>query len=380
MSDRSTRLSLCSGRRMSIKSLFVLLCATVSMSAVAPISTAAGGAQEACPIGVDDPDVVTITYEDLWRVCAKAYGSVDFFWLPALLFLATEDLGTNELTIGTVSPDRKLTGQSVGAEAEAVRVTGTHGAYQTGILFRGGIGYTTASGDQNIGSFDPGTGFGLGIPGSLGGPSGAFLAANPQNVVTNIHYTGDLSWSSVFANVERRYEAQDHAFGGYVGTRYSGLDLEERMSADIPGFLSSVAYDTEIKTNAYGLHVGTRGRHDILQPIGGTWQPQISARAELGVAYIDATLRDHTSWTGFIAGVVADSQIEVSDTSWAAYGSVGGAVSLTNINNKAQIFLDAQYEHRPWFGSAYRNGTDPTSFDRAGADVLSVSIGARVRF
>ena len=369
MSDRK--------RSISKNLSFLLVASVIGFSVATPVSPAYS-AQEACPFPVDE--VVVEDPAPLWVWCAKAFTGVDVMWLPLMALLATENLITNELTLGTVSPDRVLTGHSVGADLEALRPTGTHGQYQTGYLYRGGFEHTRASGDQFIGQFDPGAGYGLGVPGSLGGPSGAFLPAHPQNIVENMRYNGNLGWSAGFFNVERRYEADDHAFGFFAGKMFSGLELDESVTADIPGFLSTFSYDTEIETRAYGSHVGARGRRDIFQPIKGTWQTQISGRSEVGVAYIDSTLRDHTTFTGFISGAVPNSQIVVEDSGWGAYGSVGGALSLTNKNNKAQFFVDAQYEWRPWFGSAYRDGTNPTRFQRSHAEVFSARIGVRAQF
>ena len=185
----------------------------------------------------------------------------------------------------------------------------------------------------------------MGIPGATGGPSGAFLTANPQNVVEDARYNVDLNWGQVFANVEARHEADNHAYGYYAGVRYSWLNLDQTFHGALPGFLSDFAYNTELDTRAYGIHLGMRGRRDVLEPLGGVWQPQVSLRAEAGLAYIAADLDDGLSWNGFIAGSIADSRIQVSDDEVAPYSSVGAAFSLTNKATATQFFVDAQYIH-----------------------------------
>ena len=70
----------------------------------------------------------------------------------------------------------------------------------------------------------------------------------------------------------------------------------------------------------------------------------------------------------------------MSDDEVAPYSSVGAAFSLTNKATATQFFVDAQYDYRPWFGTAVRDGTNPTRYESDGANVVTITGGVRVRF
>ena len=343
--------------------------------------------QEACP-----PDDLEERVAELeatavgrgnTRVCVKGYGGYKRFNLPTRAYLARENLLTNQLQIGFISLQERLDGYNLGTEVEIARPVsvGGFGNYDTGVNFRFNIEYSDASGSQGFDQIDVGTGFGLGIPGAQGGASGAFLAANPQNIIQNAHYQSDLGWFGFDSNVEFRMEDPQGSYGKgiYAGVTFSDLSLEERFGGAIPGFNSDFMYHTQLDTTAFGAHVGLRGRHNLGNPIQG-WQPQISARGRIGIAHVDADAIDSLNWNGFIAGAVPNSRIELSESATAAYYGAGAAVSLYNQELKTQLSLDLSWDVRPWFASIWRDGTNPSQLVIDDADVFSARFGIRRSF
>lgn len=350
----------------------------------------AEAAQEACypiePVEVVEPDFVVFPGDPLTSVlyyCLKFYAGVTNFDLPDRGYLAREEIATRNLETDFIKPSATLDGYNVGTEFEFGREisVGVLDAYRTGLNVRFNLEYSDASESQQIGQIDFGPGFGLGIPGAEGGASGAFLAANPANIIEDAAYHADLEWGGFEVNTEFRVEDPEHRWGKglYVGAIYSDVSLREEFSGRIPGFNSDFRYVTDLDTEAYGAHIGVRGRHEVGNPIHG-WQPQISARARVGVADIDAEATDSVNWGGFISGLVPDSQVRLHDSKTAAYYGIGGAFSLFNDELGSQISFDAAYETRPWFASVQRDGTNPSRLAIGNAKVMSFRMSYRHSF
>ena len=192
-------------------------------------------------------------------------------------------------------------------------------------------------------------------------------------------YSSGLSWAAPYFNLERRYEAEHHAVGVFAGAQYSYLDFSQSFHGTIPGYLSEFRYDDRIETNAYGVHVGLRGRYDVGQPLGN-WQPQISLRGQIGAAYVDAKAVNRLTYGGFIAGLVPNSTNMLTDSYVRPYYSVGASVALNNIESSKQIFADFQLDGRPWFPTLQLDGTNASRLVPGTATVFSLTIGGRLRF
>ncbi|MCC0028879.1 MAG: hypothetical protein H6891_00760 [Brucellaceae bacterium] len=326
------------------------------------------------------------TYDDYYQangysydVCAKFWAGLTWFDTPDRTYLAKEEIATSTLTLGIVEPESVLFGATFGAELEVNLGFRPYKSGAIGNSIRFGLEYSHASRDQYIGQVDPGAGFGLGIPGPLGGASGAFLPANPANIVQDAAYRADLSWAAPYFNFERRYEARHHAVGVFVGTQYSYLGFDQSFHGTIPGYLSDFRYDDSIETNAYGVHVGVRGRYDVGHP-WGNWQPQVSLRGQLGAAYVDAKAVNSLTYGGFISGSVPNTTNLVSDSYVRPYYSIGASFALNNVESSKQVFADFQLDGRPWFPTLQLDGTNASVFDPATATVVSFTLGGRIRF
>lgn len=346
----------------------------------------AKAAQSACPLDDERHAAGQETYEDVdgensypYDICAKAWAGVTGFDTPGWSYLAKEELATNTLILGVVTPDGVLFGPTFGAEIEANLGFKPHGSGAIGNAVRFGLEYSQASRNQYFGQVDPGAGFGLGIPGPLGGASGAFLSSNPANIVQDAAYSAGLSWAAPYFNVERRYEAEHHAVGVFAGAQYSYLDFNQSFHGTIPGYLSEFRYDDHIETNAYGVHIGVRGRYDVGQPLGN-WQPQVSLRGQIGAAYVNAKAVNTLTYGGFIAGTVPDTTNRLSDSYVRPYYSVGASVALNNVESSKQIFADFQLDGRPWFPTLELDGTNASRLVPGAATVFSFTIGGRIQF
>ncbi|MBX3491510.1 MAG: hypothetical protein KF899_00970 [Parvibaculum sp.] len=199
---------------------------------------------------------------------AHAYLAAVRVGLPTYRYLGTELGGIINLDNGyRLQDDESSIGGGVGGSFGI----GTFGSQR--FRFNLNIGRTEVEVSGPRGGFDPGLGTTLLIPGTGDGPSGAgysLASFGGLNVVTASDYSLDYKQTSFTGKISTDYWCDDEdddeggfGFSPYLGFTYARTSFDQSFGGDIPGFLATFRYDTDMTNNAWGVVFGGQAMKPI---------------------------------------------------------------------------------------------------------------------
>jgi hypothetical protein len=212
----------------------------------------------------------------------------------------------------------------------------------------------------------PGISLGSGVP--EGTPGGA-------NVVTDFAYRYDADQFSLYAKYGERWECWDGVFTGYAGLAYTNLDQRQFAGGDVPGFLSSFAYDTNLEVDTWRIVAGLRYERPL-------WDNSLGNLSVFGDAmgsinFVDGQGRDSVTVSGFLNFSEAVN-VSKSDTTFGYSLGVG----LVQHIDEAAMDVYLAYRH---YGDEttpvvvrHDDGPSHLTFETSEFDVIVA--GARVQF
>lgn len=310
--------------------------------------------------------------------CMSIGWGIQRLTLPVSTYGATERLpfGTGGLQLDWIEVEREIQNNVIDM-TQVIQV-------DNGLTFAVDVEHYFGDNTQDLGTLDPGAGFALALQGAQGGPSGAVLGLNPQNIIRNARYEVDVSSTRLRLDTEW-YVSPDFGpgiqvapFGGFVASKSS---TEQTFQGDIPGYTSSFRYETDIDSKSFGVHIGGKVSYRLPE-FGGTggWQTFVSGYGSAGLEKLSAELRDTSTFGGTVGGVVAPSTQSVSLDEFNPYYNAGARVDFWEPSGLGGFYLSADWERHSRFGVAQRDGTNPTSLKMDAAEAFTFSVGASIRF
>jgi hypothetical protein len=196
-----------------------------------------------------------------------------------------------------------------------------------------------------------------------------------DNVVTDFAYRYAAEQFSLYAKYGQRWECEEGVFTGYAGLAYTNLDQHQLAQGDIPVFLSSFAYDTNIEVDTWRIVAGLRYERQLWDnALGGL---RVFGEAMGSINFVDAEGWDSVDVSGFVNFSEATS-VSKSDTTLGYSLGVG----LVQHIDEAAMDIYVAYRH---YGDettpvVVRHDDGPSRLTIESSEFDVIVVGARVQF
>jgi hypothetical protein len=204
------------------------------------------------------------------------------------------------------------------------------------------------------GSFDPGPGARLAIPGPNGGTSGFSIA--PGNAATNLQYSAGLRELGLRLGYGKPFQVTANTqITPKLFATYTRSDFNESMAGSIPGVGRDFRYSTDIGIDRFSFGLGLAGETHIDTPLADSgWDVALRYAGEFSGFKIAGSGHDSLDFTGFPTSTQA---LDKNETDWGFKLSTG--IELKN-RYGLTFAIEGAYERRPGSPEVVRDGVNPS--------------------
>lgn len=340
------------------------------------LSTLTADAAKADPTVCPADTLGSADAADSADVCLSTSATWTNLRLGERAFLSLEGLTSPTLQDGVLRPDVGMTGAGAALQLSA-RVP-AHGGFSHGALSLN-LATGRAEGRLFRDTYDATTdpGLILWFPGVY--PVG--IGPYPMVRIDNLTYTAEVRWRGAELNYDLQRSYAQGGFGLRLGALHQRTDLTERLTGDLPFYLSSVAIGHDIATTATGVHLGVH--HDFVLPgLSGGWEPRLRLRWQVGAARVTVRGTVEQSFGGLIGGSIP-APVPVSATlpsSVQPYGSIGASLTLASPRRNLRWHLDIDHAVQPWGARVAYALNELPRLERQSMRATTVALGMTLRF